>query len=245
MQPVQYKMRPKAQSGNTHMKREWTSLLFKAISLSINCMTHWDCFPKESPQIKPHPEEHSQCSRRASVSTIQLHKLRHRNISYHRDCDTSRLLLENRSLSSKCYFHQTASSGLAACLWHLPCAKVVLHIPEDMLEHHESFCLKQVGPPLSLFSESIELSPSFHWWFQDKSDIMEVTGFITASDRSRTLIWFSSDKIKLEHFSVHPSSKNNHHQSHHITSQQSLHRRVVSLSFLLECIKGISLYVTN
>ena len=51
----------------------------------------------ESPQIKPRPEQSSQCSRRASVSRVWLHRPGIQNISYHSDCDTSRLLLENKS----------------------------------------------------------------------------------------------------------------------------------------------------
>ena len=35
--------------------------------------------------VKPHPEEYFQCSRRASVSTVQLHMPRHRNISNHKN----------------------------------------------------------------------------------------------------------------------------------------------------------------
>ena len=38
---------------------------------------------REAPQIKPHPEDHSQCSRRASVSTVLLHWPRQRIISCH------------------------------------------------------------------------------------------------------------------------------------------------------------------
>ena len=35
------------------------------------------CFPEESPQIKPHSEGHSQCSRRPSVPTALSQKLGH------------------------------------------------------------------------------------------------------------------------------------------------------------------------
>ena len=45
------------------------------------------------------------------------------------------------SLFSQCCFHQTASSGVAACLWHLLHAEVVLHVTEDVQKHHQPCCL--------------------------------------------------------------------------------------------------------
>ena len=78
--------------------REWTSLLSKASSLSINCKQIETVSAMESPQITPHPEGRSQCSGRASASE---HKPGQRNISYHKDM--SRLMCEKMSL-----FQQTS-----------------------------------------------------------------------------------------------------------------------------------------
>ena len=131
----------------------------------------------------------SQCSRRASVSTVWLHKPRHRIISITK-CDTSRLLLGNR-------YHFPANIVSTKLplqdLLNLPLAKSSCKsrscFSEDLQKHHQSFCLKWIKP----------LTFTFQWEFwkftiiSDQSDIIEITGFITASDRFRMLIWFSSE----------------------------------------------------
>ena len=77
--------------------REYTSSLIKTLILPLNCKKLKLFFQNEAPRIKPHPKDHSQCSRRASVSRVWLHRPGIQNISYHSDCDTSRLLLGNKS----------------------------------------------------------------------------------------------------------------------------------------------------
>ena len=96
---------------------------------------------------------------------------------------------EKIPLFSKFCSHQTASSGFAACLWHLLRAKVVLHFSEDTQKHHWSCCLKWYiwAPHFHFSMRALQFTV-----IPGKSDIREVTGFITASGRCRMLIWFSS-----------------------------------------------------
>ena len=80
----------------------------------------------------------------------------------------------------------TASSGFAAtCLWHLLCAKLFFifqKIYKSTITSHIK--LERIGAQYFHFSASaleFIILPG-------KSDIMKVTGFITASDRYRKLI---------------------------------------------------------
>ena len=106
-------------------------------------------------------------------------------------CDTSRLLLEQT--------HFSASLSSPDCLFRICCLAsgafmmLVLHLPEDMfLEKNwvSHFCFSARAVDLAVIP--------------GKSDILEVTGFITVSDK-KMLIRFSSE-ITEEHFTVHPSS---------------------------------------
>ena len=85
------------------------------------------------------------------------------------------------------------------CLFRICCLAsgafmmLVLHLPEDMfLEKNwvSHFCFSARAVDLAVIP--------------GKSDILEVTGFITVSDK-KMLIRFSSE-ITVEHFSVHPLS---------------------------------------
>ena len=98
---------------------------------------------------------------------------------------------EKIPLFSKFCSHQTASSGFAACLWHLLRAKVVLHFSEDTQKHHWSCCFKWYiwAPHFHFSMRALQFTV-----IQGKSDIKEVAGFITASGRFRMLVWFSSGK---------------------------------------------------
>ena len=66
--------------------REYTSSLIKTLILPLNCKKLKLFFQNEAPRIKPHPKDHSQCSRRASVSTVSTvlwHEPSQRITSYH------------------------------------------------------------------------------------------------------------------------------------------------------------------
>ena len=106
------------------------NLYCKQISLPINCSI-LKLFPEG---VASYQTTHSQCSRRASVSTVWMHCPRHRIISYHIDCDTSWLQLENKSM------HFSAN---------IVFAKLPL---QDLLPAFGTFFLT-----LSLFSESIQI----------------------------------------------------------------------------------------
>ena len=72
------------------------------------------------------------------------------------------------SLFSKCCFHQTASSGVAACLWHLLRAEVVLHVTEEYKSIISHVAWDNLNIALSLFSESIAIChhsrQEWHHW---------------------------------------------------------------------------------
>ena len=102
--------------------------------------------------------------------------------------------------------HFSASLSSPDCLFRICCLAsgafmmLVLHLPEDMfLEKNwvSHFCFSARAVDLAVIP--------------GKSDILEVTGFITVSDK-KMLIRFSSE-ITEEHFTVHPSSVRAIHHS--------------------------------
>ena len=125
----------------------------------------WDCFPRESPQIKPHPERSSQYSRSASVSTIWLQRPGFWNVSHHGVTHPGFCL-------NKLTF-QLAFPSLfrIRCLASGAFMMLVLHLPEDMfLEKNwvSHFCFSARAVDLAVIP--------------GKSNILEVTGFVKASD---------------------------------------------------------------
>ena len=103
----------------------------------------------------------SQCSRRASVSTVWLQRPRHRIISITK-CDTSRLLLGNR-------YHFPANIVSTKLplqdLLNLPLAKSLCKsrscFSEDLQMHCHSFCLKWNKSLTFTFQWEGWSSPSF------------------------------------------------------------------------------------
>ena len=114
----------------------------------------WNCFPEESPQIKPHPEDYSQCSRRASVSTVPLHRPRQRIISYHYVIHPGFCCRKSNSLFSKLFSSELLLQDLplplvTSCVYWQSSSSRRLAKASPMLFG------RIASAPLSLFREGI------------------------------------------------------------------------------------------